>query len=400
MAGGRSYRPPTAFRRLLWRVRDLVFLLSDTLMPKPVSRGDGVLIIAAHGMGDLLLLLAAYRTIARHYKAAGKHVTLVCTEAALDLARRFCTADEVVAIDRTRMRRDLAYRLGVLRRVAGRGYAAAIQTSYNRDLLVEDSIVRASRAPERLGSAGTAMFIDPWSRRIGDRWYTRLLPARDEPMHELARNAELLHGLGIEPDGPMLAYLDPPPRLGVVPRVPYVLFAVGSSHSMKSWPLRGFEAVARALADQGNVAIAFSAGAEDGISRADFARWDETRFIDRLGTTSLDELLSLIAHAALVVSTDSAPVHLAAALDRPALAVTGGGMVARYHPYPELGSGRETPGHVGLAARWPCFDCGWRCIYPVPAGAAAPCVAQVTEHQVLDAVRARLQAVRDDNTLS
>jgi len=60
-----------------------------------------------------------------------------------------------------------------------------------------------------------------------------------------------------------------------------------------------------------------------------------------------------------------------------------GGLPQRYHPYP---ADAGTTQLRIVENRLPCYDCNWRCIYPVAAGSAAYCIEGTTVEQVLDAL--------------
>jgi ADP-heptose:LPS heptosyltransferase len=67
----------------------------------------------------------------------------------------------------------------------------------------------------------------------------------------------------------------------------------------------------------------------------------------------LQDLLSLIANSQLYFGADTGPMHFAAALDVPVLAIFGGGHYARF--YPVARAGFIATQELG------CFGCGWVC---------------------------------------
>jgi ADP-heptose:LPS heptosyltransferase len=62
--------------------------------------------------------------------------------------------------------------------------------------------------------------------------------------------------------------------------------------------------------------------------------WPEDKFINLLARTRLDELPDLIASARLVLCNDSGPMHLAAAMKQPVIALFGPTDDGRFGPYP------------------------------------------------------------------
>ncbi len=62
--------------------------------------------------------------------------------------------------------------------------------------------------------------------------------------------------------------------------------------------------------------------------------WPAERFLNLCNRTSLPEAVALITHAALVIANDSGPMHIAAAVNTPVLALFGPTDPALYGPYP------------------------------------------------------------------
>jgi ADP-heptose:LPS heptosyltransferase len=389
---------PSLARRVLWIVRDLVFLTADSLAlafvrPRKRSlRGNKpkVAIVAAHGIGDLVLLQPTLDVLQLRYPRSRFMVTLVCSSAAAEFARSVLNVDEIRQVDRVKLRRNLAYRLAIVRRLRCDDFAIGIQPNFNRDLLVEDSLIRAIGAPARIGSVGAEMFMPPLYRLLGDLWYSQLIPASRGVLHELERNAEFARNL--DPQAP-----SPPASILPAPQPPvecagYVLFVVGSSSPLKTWPLAHFQWVAGAVAERTRAPIVFCAGPDDSIRQPDLQQQDDPSFVHPIRQTSLSDLMALISRARLVVSNDSAATHLAAAYRIPSVCIVGGGIVGRYHPYPTgRAFGMTAPVPVGMVDPMPCFDCGWRCHFDLEPGQPAPCVAAVERADVLAAALELLQ---------
>ncbi|MGB2975136.1 MAG: glycosyltransferase family 9 protein, partial [Phycisphaerae bacterium] len=95
------------------------------------------------------------------------------------------------------------------------------------------------------------------------------------------------------------------------------------------------------------------------------------RPLDLTNQTTLKELVAVIAEGRLMVTDDSGPMHIAAAVGVPVVAVFGPTSARRTGPY--------GPGHRVLSGRAPCSPCYRReCLYagPGPKGAGAPGLAQ------------------------
>lgn len=74
----------------------------------------------------------------------------------------------------------------------------------------------------------------------------------------------------------------------------------------------------------------------------------------------LPALVDLVASAAMVITAETSTAHIAAALNRPALVIIGGGHYGWFAPW------RRSAAQVWLTKQLPCFNCNWHCPYPKP----------------------------------
>jgi heptosyltransferase II len=112
-------------------------------------------------------------------------------------------------------------------------------------------------------------------------------------------------------------------RLGLQADPPVACFCPGAEYGpAKRWPAEHFATLARALAERGlQVWLVGSARDREVTNPIAAAAGPACR--DLAGATSLDEAVDLIASATLVITNDSGLMHVAAALDRPTLALFG-----------------------------------------------------------------------------
>jgi ADP-heptose:LPS heptosyltransferase len=271
----------------------------------------------------------------------------------------------------------------VLAAFARAGCRVVVQPGFNRDHMIEDALVRVSRAEQRIGASGTDMFITARQRARGDRWYTRVVPERHGQPHDIERNAHFAWALTGSTLAAPWPHLQRPPRPASAPRDGYIVVASEASAALKAWPAERFFAAAQAVAAPAAlrlVLVGQTRGAQPAPEGA----------LDLRGQTTLAALVGLLAHARLVMANDSSPAHLAAALGVPVVVVSGGGMPGRYLPYPPGTAATGQPGLVMVEPAWPCFGCGWRCRYALGRETSTPCVTAVGVEQVVLAARALL----------
>ena len=122
---------------------------------------------------------------------------------------------------------------------------------------------------------------------------------------------------------------------GFVPGQRWVILCPGARWSSKQWPVEYFEQLMRELAD-GSVKFAVvGGGAEKALGQRLAGRED---CVDLTGKTTLPELTEWLRAGSVVVSNDSGPMHVAAAVGTPVIALFGPTSASKTGPYNALGT--------------------------------------------------------------
>ncbi len=375
------------YRRRAWRWgRLLAEYRPGTAHPHAGPRR--VLVVRLDAIGDFVLWSGAAKVL-RAWLGADTHVTLVANAVWADLAKDAGIADELWPVQGRALEWDAQYRAELRARVHGGGFAVAINTVFSREMMHGDSVVRWSRARERIGSVGTSSLLPPLERRWADGWYTRLLPASGVVMHEVERHAEFLSALGVPlttVPAPVLHLAHAAPEALAALREGYFVVFPGASLAEKRWSPRNFAAVARHVQQQTGWRAVLMGDVRDAPVTREVAALLPGA-IDLVGATTVPELASAIQRSRLVLANDTSAVHLAAATGVPAVCIAGGGHWRRFVPYPaSLGAVAELVDVVSMVQDMPCFNCDWRCVLPHVRGEALPCVSRVPLEQVIGAV--------------
>jgi len=111
-------------------------------------------------------------------------------------------------------------------------------------------------------------------------------------------------------------------KQGVNTDAALVVIHPGSSNPSKRWPVDRFHALIRYLMDEAGVPVALIGGSEERESMRGAAPVGPG-VADLVGRLNLVQLAALLEHARVLISNDSGPVHLAAAVGTPAIALFG-----------------------------------------------------------------------------
>ena len=160
----------------------------------------------------------------------------------------------------------------------------------------------------------------------------------------------------------------------------------GAGHVYRRWPILCFVEIARRLYEAtGWLGIICGDGKEHALGER-LAEEAALPIQNWSGRTSIVEFTAVIKSARLVVTNETAAVHIAAAVSAPCVCVLGGGHYGRFLPYPkQIAPDRPTP--VVVTHPMECFGCDWRCIYHVAEGDAVPCIKEVSLQEVWQAIQ-------------
>jgi heptosyltransferase-1 len=130
----------------------------------------------------------------------------------------------------------------------------------------------------------------------------------------------------------------------------WILLQPGARWLNKRWPVESFAEVVRKLSGPKNgVRFAILGGPEDRLLGAAISEAAQQECLDLTGQLSLPEMLEWIRLSELVVTNDTGPMHAAAALRKPVVALFGPTEPRRTGPY-------RQPGSV-LQLKLPCVPC-------------------------------------------
>ena len=112
-------------------------------------------------------------------------------------------------------------------------------------------------------------------------------------------------------------------KLGLTPTRPVAVLCPGAEYGpAKRWPARYFAELARKFAEAGYAVWLAGSGKEAAIGE-EITQASGNTSINLCGKTTLAEAIDLMSCAAVVVSNDSGLMHIAAALDKPLVALFG-----------------------------------------------------------------------------
>jgi len=297
------------------------------------SHRDYILIVLVAGIGDLILASKSIRAIRNGYPEAEIHM-LTSTDAA-PLARNYSYIDCVWPFPIREWRagrlrlRDL---INAMRGLSGRGYDLVVNLYASQSVagaIRMGCLLMLSGAMERVGIDGKGL-----GRFLTKKIQASLLTGRHvaDMMLEVARLAggvaddsgiEVFWGIAAEERCRSL--LDAgTPVVGMNP---------GGNRRNRRWNPANFVVVAEGLVEQEGASVVLLGGPGEEAIAERIQRSMRHNVINLAGRLELEELACIISRLDVLVTNDSAPMHIAAAVGTPQVVLFGPEDPGTFHPY-------------------------------------------------------------------
>lgn len=295
-----------------------------------LSNGPRVLVVRLSSLGDLFHALPAVHALKIGWNATIDWVTQANY---VELARCFTDVNRVIPFHRWEL---IRYGAGDIRDLRTVHYDWIVDF---QGILKSALVARLALGERRIG---------PSFHREGSWWlYSAVAGPRNKQRHAVEENLDIIRYLRlplVPPEFPVAFPLqlisEPVPRVALVPF---------SRWPSKNWPLTSFLTVGRQLQEQKDASLFLLGTAGEATACARMEAELKGRIVNLAGKVTLPQLGGLLQTMDLVISNDSGPMHMAAAVGTPVLAVFG--------PTDPLRTGPYGPGHRVLRSKLLCQPC-------------------------------------------
>ena len=346
-----------------------------------------ILIVKLSAIGDVVHTLPALNALRRHYP--GAMIAWVVEEAAAPLVLGHAAVDRVLVSRRKTWLRGLS---GGNRREMFRAARAFVRdlrdTRYDLVLDFQASLkgallIALARAKRKIG------FGPGMAHQEHSYWVlNERIPMVSMEMHALDRGLALLGAIGV-PCNHLEYHL--PIDAETRRRAAALINAVPAAESKKCiamnpvaqwesklWPMDRFARLADHLVEDQGACIYFTGGRDDRAAIKGIIKAMHHPAENLAGRTSLVDLAALYQKMDCLISTDTGPMHIAAAVGTPVVALFG--------PTAEWRTGPYGPGHRVVTSSCACRPCFKRTC-PTPG-----CMLDIGVEQVREQVGALLRS--------
>lgn len=289
---------------------------------KEVKQEKKILITKLGAVGDLALAVPSFRMIRKRFP--NSYLSLLVDSKLTGLVDSCPYLNEIITFERSKKHKRWSRILRLARRLRERQFDFSIDLQNNSKTHL---ITFLSRIPKRIG----------YMRGLSGYLLTHPVQEPKEPMAPILHQFQLLKRIGVNQlDESLELWTEEESdrwalerfREGGIHSADGVIgFAIGSSQKWpsKRWPIENFALLAKRLIVECQYKVVLIGGPDDLVLANAFYNHllPQSSVLNLVGKTNLSQLVSCVKRFDVLVSGDSAPIHIAAALKTKLVALFG-----------------------------------------------------------------------------
>lgn len=299
---------------------------------------EKILLIRLSSLGDIVLTTPAIRAIRAHFPNA--YIAMLVAKQSADVLRQNPNLNEIIQFDRSARDKDTGEMLRILRILRQRKFALTFdfQRKFRTELLMY-----LSGASERVGKGilCTIRVPEQGNKHATEHYFDLLhaagIPAEDRELEMFLSKSERADAFyAFEGAGVTELQL----KVGLFP---------GAGWKLREWMPERFASIGDRLVQHFNAQVLIFGGPKDVELVTTVCNLMNEPAIPFAGTLQIRQLAACIEKCDLFLTNDTGPMHIAAAVGTPTLALFGPGNHIRFQP---LGDA-----HTIIRHDVPCSPC-------------------------------------------
>ncbi len=342
----------------------------------------GIIILRLDALGDLFLWLSSANEIRKKYR--GQHITLVCKEEYLEFLTSLNLFNILIPINLNKFFKNPIYHFHTINRISKQSYDLLLSPMYSRAIKC-DLLAKLIFAKEKIGCFGDNSSIRKFTKVITNNWYSELVSSNSSPntIHEIFSNFHFLNHIGIQ-ELPNIFSLRSKYNSKFNFSTKYFVLFPGSSNKFRNWDIGKFSDSVEFIYKKYSFLPVICGGvSEIDISKKLIELNKSIKYISLVNSTSILDLVDIIAKAELVITNETAATHIAASVNTLCFTVLGGGHFGRFAPYPKTLNQNQ---NRVIFNKLECFNCNWYCSIIKKNELTYPCINKISSSNLISQI--------------
>ncbi len=296
---------------------------------------SNILLIKPSSLGDIVLALPALSALRRSFPEA--RITWLIRPEFAPLIEGHPHVDELLPFERKRLAKAW-YRPDAF--AALTSLIAQLRRKHFDAVLDLQGLFRTASLSWLSGC--NRRFGPIWRKEFAHYFYTTAVPVRPDWVHVVDYYLKIVETMGARDLAVDFVLPAQPEAAQAVAELfghhkveagRYAVLIPGSAQTSKCWPAERFGALADRIAQSYGLSIVATGSTAEAPMISEISRHAKTSVVSLAGRTSLPQLVEVMRSARIVISNDTGPGHIAAALGRPLVMMFSWSNPLRVGPY-------------------------------------------------------------------
>lgn len=353
---------PEVLLQMKCNINLLLFWILKEFLPKRLNMSsNSILFIHSEKMGDLILCLDFFYSFQNNNDYNRRFILV--TEEYLPLLQLFNLDYEILTYNKKKYKYNCVYRFHTLKKLIAKELNTVVNITPERGSL-NDEMTILSSAHKMVGLKSNSPFLTISTNNIYKRFYSHFINSNSKNIYTILCDLNRYFGL----DTKIFNFL---PQSNAENKFDglkgYILIAPSSSEEFRNWDKYKFRELTKRFSLETKVVIVGTKRQEEVVDFIIDGSTNVNKYIDM----NYAELIKLMHNCKLFIGLDSGLSHLALQLDKPTIAIIGGGKHGTFFPY------KQNSKNKFLFSQMDCFGCSWVCKYKSPY-----CISNITIEEV------------------
>ena len=284
-------------------------------VPQKLER---ILVVNVNWLGDVIFSIPVFKALRANYPQA--HIACLALPQVKEILQCIACIDEIIIYDEKGKDRSLFGKVNLVRRVRRKKFDAVflLHGSWTRAFLMS-----LAGIPIRVGLAGKSKenilthVVLPLSEDVhkADR-YLNVIESVGLPVVDRSSELTVLSNAQVESETILV-------DVGIAEQQPFIVVHTSGNWDLKRWSPKNWALLIAALTRDFKMQVVISEGLKEVQWAAEISRLSDVNPIVLAGKTNIHQLVALLEKAALVISADSGPLHIASCVSRKIIGLYG-----------------------------------------------------------------------------
>ena len=331
-----------------------------TTSPKKNIKKKKILFIRNDNLGDFTLWEVIFLNFIKHYQ--NDEIFLICNSKLYPyLSSRYKNKINLISLNRSKFLFNIVYRINFLKRLFKINFDIIINPLVSRNLILSDLIIKNFNKSKKIAFKDNQDQLPNFFSNLSNSYYDKLLLIENND--EVTSNQKFYEKIT---NKKIKNYSTLKKSSQIKFKNKYVIISLGTSDYRRNISNAKIIEISNYLLENTNLILVFTGIAFDQknfLNIKSNIKFRKNRIVNKINQYQIDEFIECITGAELVVTAETATMHISNILKKKTLSIVGGGFFSRFIEIKNKLYFNKNEKKVYNPMN--CFNCHWNCKFKI-----------------------------------